>query len=196
MPKKKSHITPSRMNLHGIYEEFHERTLDGFPGSEEAKDFVSNYLSFLADNRAVGRGIVFCGPNGTGKTTLGMIILRAALNLEYDVQAASWPLVIEARTQAWQNHEAMLQFRYRILSPDFLQVDDLGKETGAGKDLSTSVLDLVLRRRSMRKLPTIITTNAEPETLRRTYGDSIASLLNGNFDQVIVEGEDMREWEA
>ena len=64
------------------------------------------------------------------------------------------------------NREAAMEFRYRILAPSFLQIDDVGKEVGAGKELSSSVLDLVLRRRAMKNLPTIVTSNAHCDEIR------------------------------
>lgn len=193
MPTPK--LTASRMALHGIHAAYQDLELKDYPGDEEAHAYVVKYIEEMDANVEAGRGLYMFGPNGTGKTALGMEILKAALRKDYTAQCTSWPLVIDARTQAWGDRNASIEFRYRILTPTFLQLDDIGKEAGAGKELSISVLDLILRRRSMKKLPTIITSNAQPEEIREVYGSSIASLLNGTMVPLEVPGLDLRDWE-
>lgn len=188
-----SELTAARMSLHGIPAQYQSFELVGFPGDKDARNFVQEYILSLEDNFRNGRGIVFYGPNGTGKTSLGCMILKAALRVDHSAQVGAWPLILDARTQAWNNPAALQEFRLRIFHTEFLQIDDLGKEVGSGKELSVSVLDMVLRHRAGRNRPTILTTNADPVRIRQVYGDSVASLLNGRFSAVPVLGADLRE---
>lgn len=191
-------LTPDKLSAVGIYEEFHPRTLSNFPGNSKALEETTIYVQQLSSMRRRGRGLVFSGPYGVGKTSLAISVLKEAMAQGYLVRCTAWPLVIDARTSTWHDSKLRSRFLKQVYGPDFLQLDDLGKEIGAGKDLSISVLDMILRRRTARLRPTILTTNFPLAELRRVYGDAIASLLNGYFQPIQVMGEDMRgkHWEV
>jgi len=188
-------VSDARMVVHGVPRQYTKYTLDSFPGDPAALKVALDYLeSFGDDSEALGKGhgLLFFGINGTGKTSLAVGILRCLLERNYLADFYRWPALIEARARSWRSEEAALDFRRHVRQTDLLVIDDLGKEFSGGRELSVSVLDDVVRGRTAAGKPTLITMNADPATIRTTYGDSIASLFNEFFEPVEVHGRDMR----
>lgn len=192
MDKRK--LTPELMLKSGILEEFWDLDISDYIGKPEVVAVVKEYLSYLGNARKKGIGMFFHGSNGTGKTFLGVEILKEALRQGYTAQFASLGGIIQALTDGWYDAEKRRRYEERIRDVDFLMIDDVGKEMRVSKNgLTEMVFDNLIRYRSFRNKPMILTTNSDIESVENVYGKSIVSLLHGKFIPIRVVGEDYRK---
>jgi DNA replication protein DnaC len=187
-------LTEKKMLSAGILEEFWNLDIDQFKGNEAVTKVVHEYLDNLDNARKQGISIFFYGTNGTGKTFLGVEVLKEALRKGYSAQFTSLGGVIQALTDGWYDAEKRRRYEERIRDVDFLMIDDVGKEMRVSKNgLTEMVFDNLIRYRSFRNKPMILTTNSDIESVENVYGKSIVSLLYGKFIPIRVVGEDYRK---
>ncbi len=187
-------LTEKKMLSAGILEEFWNLDIDQFKGNEAVTKVVHEYLANLDNARKRGISIFFYGTNGTGKTFLGVEVLKEALRKGYSAQFTSLGGVIQALTDGWYDAEKRRRYEERIRDVDFLMIDDVGKEMRVSKNgLTEMVFDNLIRYRSFRNKPMILTTNSDIESVENVYGKSIVSLLYGKFIPIRVVGEDYRK---
>lgn len=187
-------LTEKKMLSAGILEEFWNLDIDQFKGNEAVTKVVHEYLDNLDNARKQGISIFFYGTNGTGKTFLGVEVLKEALRKGYSAQFTSLGGVIQALTDGWYDAEKRRRYEERIRDVDFLMIDDVGKEMRVSKNgLTEMVFDNLIRYRSFRNKPMILTTNSDIESVENVYGKSIVSLLHGKFIPIRVVGEDYRK---
>jgi len=161
---------------------------------QKAYDTVKLYAENLVNARKHGVNLMLLGPNGTGKTLLATCILKEAIRQGYSVQMTSLGGIIEMYTDGWTNPDVRDVFNNRIKNVDFLLIDDVGKEYRAkSSDLVEVAFDNLIRYRSFRRKPFILTTNTDMQRLQSTYGRSLASLLQGKCMNVQVGGVDYRQ---
>ena len=158
-------------------------------------------LRFIADfGSPETRNLLFIGKPGTGKTFLMACIARELLDLGRSVLYMPAPQLFECI----QEHRTLLAsfspddvrlersiaLHDSLMDCDLLLIDDLGTEAGAAcryADL-LSIID----RRAVPGLKTIISSNADPATLRDTYDERLLSRLVGGFLVYRFFGEDVR----
>jgi len=187
-------LTEKKMLSAGILEEFWDLDIDQYKGNEAVIKVVQEYLANLDNARKQGISIFFYGTNGTGKTFLGVEVLKEALRKGYSAQFTSLGGIIQALTDGWYDAEKRRRYEERIRDVDFLMIDDVGKEMRISKNgLTEMVFDNLIRYRSFRNKPMILTTNSDIESVENVYGKSIVSLLHGKFIPIRVVGEDYRK---
>lgn len=136
------------------------------------------------------KGILFYGPTGVGKTHLACAIANALI--DEMVFAFFLPTV---RMPKHDSEEIE-----RLSDPDeypVLILDDLGAEKGT--DRALECLYSIIDGRIWSRAPMIITTNFDPDRLRKRldgfgpgYGSRMVSRLRECCDFVPVGGKDMR----
>jgi DNA replication protein DnaC len=79
---------------------------------------------------AAGHGLLFVGNVGTGKTTLAMLVARAALEAQHTVAIFSAPRLLNAIRRTYDEDSALSDEELidRLVAVDLLHVDDLGVE--------------------------------------------------------------------
>jgi hypothetical protein len=146
-----------------------------------------------------GRGLMLCGPVGTGKTTLAASIVKDWLASGVKRTAQLWPttdLMAALRSEAMSDTGDGI--RYGCTSCGLLVLDDLGKERIT--DFSMEALFGIIDTRYQAKLPIIVTTQFRGRDLaaRLSRGgdadtaDAIISRLAEICDQVNLTGHDRR----
>lgn len=134
--------------------------------------------------------LLLAGQVGTGKThhayaALAAVIRgRAALGKLCQPAAATHSSVIAAARPEGEGLD-------RFITADLLVLDDLGSAnvTAWNVDVVYQVIDT----RWAEMLPTIYTTNFDPNTLADRLGSRITSRLFGMCDTVILNGPDRRQ---
>lgn len=97
----------------------------------EAVQATRKYVQNLDQNLSAGKGIWFLGDIGTGKTTLAMLISKAALERGHSVAIYSMPVLLDRIRSTYRTEssgDAYSKFFKELTSVDLLHLDDLGAE--------------------------------------------------------------------
>src|SRR3954466_3682206 len=91
---------------------------------------VRLYVRNLGERLDAGKGIWFTGDVGTGKTTLAMLISKAAMEADRTVAIYSLPrlLTLLRETFSDESRYSLSGLLERLCSVDLLQIDDVGAE--------------------------------------------------------------------
>lgn len=91
---------------------------------------VRAYVRNIDENLAAGRGIWFTGDVGTGKTTLAMLISKAAMEANHTVAIYSLPRLLSILRETYDDDAqfSLTQFIDMLCSVELLHIDDVGAE--------------------------------------------------------------------
>jgi DNA replication protein DnaC len=91
---------------------------------------VRQYIRDLATHLKNGRGIWFAGDVGTGKTTLAMLISKAALEQDRTVAIYSLPRLLSILRGTYNESASysLVELMDRLCAVDLLHIDDVGAE--------------------------------------------------------------------
>src|SRR4029077_18398772 len=89
---------------------------------------VRGYVRTIAQNLDAGKGLWIQGDVGTGKTTLAMIVSKAALDAGRSVAIYSLPRLLNLIRGAIETEAGMVGFLERLTAVDLLDIDDVGVE--------------------------------------------------------------------
>jgi DNA replication protein DnaC len=140
-----------------------------------------------------GRGLWFFGDTGTGKTTLAMLISKAALEAGRTVAIYSLPKLLARIRRTYDSEpggDSYLSFFERLTSVDLLHIDDLGAEKRS--DWVLEQLYALVNERYEAQRSMLITTNLPHPELEEQIGSRTVSRLTQICDEVEVRGDDRR----
>jgi DNA replication protein DnaC len=164
------------------------------PGAREALGAVRKYIEALEPNLAQGRGLWLTGGTGTGKTTLAMLVSKAALDSGQSVAIYSLPKLLARIRRTYESEpggDSYLSFFERLTSVDLLHLDDLGVEKRS--DWVLEQLYAVVNERYESQRAMIVTTNlAEPDLLEQIGERTVSRLLEMCGEPRVLFGEDHR----
>ena len=114
-----------------------------------------------------GKGLWLFGDVGTGKTTLAMLVSKAALEAGHSVAIYSLPRLLNEirRTYEEGSDSSYVQLLDRLAEVDLLHVDDLGAEKSSAWVLEQ--LYAIVNSRYEAERAMVITTNLDRERARR-----------------------------
>jgi DNA replication protein DnaC len=176
-------------------------SLDRPPVSDMARDLqtkgaledVRAFVGELEERLKEGRGLGLVGPNGTGKTTLAMLISKAALEAGRSVAIYSLPKLLARIRRTYDSEpggDSYLSFFERLTSVDLLHIDDLGAEKRS--DWVLEQLYALVNERYETQRSIVFTTNLHQPELEEQIGPRTVSRLAQICDEVAVFGEDRR----
>ena len=155
---------------------------------------IRAYVEQIGDSLDEGRGLWFYGDVGTGKTSLAMLVSKAALEAGRSVAIYSVPRLLADIKQTFDREHAgsyMELFR-RLCSVDLLHLDDLGAERTTEWVLEQ--LYSIVNERWQERRAIVVTTNLQSlEDLREQLGARTVSRLTEICQQPIpIMGPDLR----
>jgi DNA replication protein DnaC len=165
------------------------RTLETKMAVGQVRDFVDDLDTQLAE----GRGLWIFGNTGTGKTTLAMLISKAALEAGRTVAIYSLPKLLARIRRTYDSEpggDSYLSFFERLTSVDLLHIDDLGAEKRS--DWVLEQLYALVNERYEAQRSMLITTNLQHDELEDQIGPRTVSRLAQVCDEVEVRGDDRR----
>ena len=118
-----------------------------------------------------GRGLWLMGDVGTGKTTLAMLVSKAAAEAGQSVAIYSLPRLlarIRRTYDAESGEDSYLEFFQRLTSVDLLHIDDLGAEKRTDWVLEQLYAIVDERYESQRSM--VVTTNLDQASLEEQIG--------------------------
>jgi DNA replication protein DnaC len=158
---------------------------------------VRRYVANLQDNLAAGRGLWLTGDVGTGKTTLAMLISKAALERGHSVAIYSLPRLLAELRKTFDESSEMkyLQLLDGLASVDLLHVDDVGAERTSEwvlEQLYSIVNDRYEEQRAL-----LLTTNLRPDELVEQIGErTVSRIMEICGDPLALFGHDHRQPEV
>ncbi len=154
---------------------------------------VQAYIEGLDDRLQEGQGLWLFGDTGTGKTTLAMLISKAALEAGRTVAIYSLPKLLARIRRTYDSEpggDSYLSFFERLTSVDLLHIDDLGAEKRS--DWVLEQLYALVNERYEAQRSILITTNLPHPELEEQIGSRTVSRLTQMCDEVEVRGDDRR----
>jgi DNA replication protein DnaC len=126
---------------------------------------VRRYVRQLPARLAEGRGMWLVGDVGTGKTTLAMIVSKAALEAGHSVAIYSLPRLLNLIRDEIGQDAGLLDLLDRLASVDLLHIDDLGAQHTTPWRLEQLYSIVDARYQASRAI--VATTNLMPDELAR-----------------------------
>jgi DNA replication protein DnaC len=152
---------------------------------------VRRYVRDIDANLDAGHGLWLMGDVGTGKTTLAMIVSKAALDAGRSVAIYSLPRLLNLVRGAIESEAGMVGFLERLAAVDLLHIDDLGVENTTEWVLEQ--LYSIINTRYEDERAMIVTTNLRYEELIAQLGErTVSRLVAICGDGLPLYGEDDR----
>jgi DNA replication protein DnaC len=152
---------------------------------------VRRYVLGIEQNLDSGRGLWIQGDVGTGKTTLAMLVSKAALDAGRSVAIYSLPRLLNLLRESMNSEEGMLDFMDRLTAVDVLHLDDLGAENQT--DWVLEQLYSIVNSRYEAERAIVATTNLMPDELSERLGSrTVSRLVEICGDLIPLFGEDRR----
>jgi DNA replication protein DnaC len=175
------------------------------PVSEMARDLetksavadVRRFVDELDERLDAGRGLWLFGDTGTGKTTLAMLISKAALEAGHSVAIYSLPKLLARIRRTYDSEpggDSYLSFFERLTSVDLLHIDDLGAEKRS--DWVLEQLYALVNERYEAQRSVLVTSNLRHDELEDQIGSRTVSRLTQICDEVPLFGADRRYGKA
>ena len=155
---------------------------------------VRRFTETIDEQLDQGRGLWLMGDVGTGKTTLAMIVSKAAVEAGRSVAIYSMPRLlarIRRTYDAERGEDSYLEFFDRLTSVDLLHLDDLGAEKRSDWVLEQLYAIVDERYQSQRSM--IVTSNQDYGQLKAEIGDRVVSRLTEMCEELPLYGADLRD---
>lgn len=177
-------------------------------GDPAALEETQHYIEELPDHvNGDGKGVLFLGKGGTGKTMLSCILARTAISKGFSAYYLTVAGYIKLNLQvmtlkdAWMagNKEAMDEWDVKTKlikdirnSFQLLVLDDVGKEHTTSTRFAEDEIDFLLRYRFDMGLPTVMSSNNPISQWATLYSDSMESFIHEAFFIVPMTAKDYR----
>jgi DNA replication protein DnaC len=148
------------------------------PDTREGLRTVKKYIDDLDENLARGRGLWLAGGTGTGKTTLAMLISKAAINAHHSVAIYSLPKLLVRIRRTFDSEpggDSYHSFFERVTGVDLLHIDDVGAEKRSEWVLEQ--LYALINERYEAQRSVVVTTNLNEMELEEQIGQRTVSRL-------------------
>jgi DNA replication protein DnaC len=173
---------------------YRDVSFDRPPASEIEPAIVAETRRFAADidrHLDAGRGLWFMGPVGTGKTTLAMLVSKAALAAGRSVAIYSLPRLLNEIRDVHRADRSHVNLLDRLTAVDLLHVDDIGAERT--NDWVLEELYSIVNARYEDQRAMVITTNImDREALCEQITARTVSRLTEMCDELPLLGHDHR----
>jgi DNA replication protein DnaC len=173
---------------------YRDAAFDRYPVNEMDQQVVAVTRRFTRDldeHLSAGRGLWFMGPVGTGKTTLAMLVSKAALEAGHSVAIYSLPRLLNEIRDTHRAERSHVDLLDRLAAVDLLHIDDVGAERTT--DWVLEELYSIVNARYEDQRSMVITTNIlDREALCEQITERTVSRLTEMCDQLPLDGDDRR----
>jgi DNA replication protein DnaC len=149
------------------------------------------FANRIDEHLDAGRGLWFMGPVGTGKTTLAMLVSKAALSAGRSVAIYSLPRLLNEIRDTHRAERSHVELLDRLTAVDLLHVDDVGAERTT--DWVLEELYSIVNARYEDERSMVITTNIlDRDALCEQITERTVSRLTEMCDELPLHGHDRR----
>ncbi len=177
-----------------IPRKYRDVAFDRWPVTEISPPVVDAVRRYCGDVDArldAGRGLWLVGDSGTGKTTLAMLVSKAAIEAKRTTAIYSMPRLMAVLREAIESEEGLLGLLDRLATVDLLHIDDLGAEHRT--DWVLEQLYSIVNTRYEDERAIVITTNNMPAELEEQIGRrTVSRLIEMCGDPLPLFGTDQR----
>ena len=154
-------------------------------------EHVRAYVRDVESNLYAGRGLWLMGDVGTGKTTLAMLVSKAAIDAGRTTAIYSLPRLLGLIRSSIETAGGIVGFLDRLAAVDLLHIDDLGAENTT--DWVLEQLYSIVNTRYEDERAMVVTTNLSYEKLLEQLGERTVSRLVAICGDILpLYGEDRR----
>lgn len=152
---------------------------------------VANYCRKIDSMLSRGAGFYIHGPSGTGKSSAGVVLLKAA----WERNKLGYYTTVKDLRQAiredytFDGDESVMA---RCKEVDVLVLDDLALDDFKNFTLGISEIEHLLTTRFTRSKTTVLATRLTPDALRTEY-PSILQTMHGNFVSLACNGQNLKK---
>ena len=154
---------------------------------------VRDYVRNIAERLDEGRGLWFIGDVGTGKTTLAMLVSKAAMEADRTVAIYSLPRLLGLLRDSYDDDApySLTELIERLCSVDLLHIDDVGAEQSSAWVLEQLYTIVNTRYEDGKAL--LLTTNLGHEALIEQIGErTVSRIFEICGDPLPMWGDDRR----
>ncbi|MEA2482575.1 MAG: replication protein DnaC [Thermoleophilaceae bacterium] len=154
---------------------------------------IRTFVRAIGDNLDKGKGLWLFGDVGTGKTSLAMLVSKAALEAGRSVAIYSMPRLLSDIKETYEDRSerSYMQLFERLVGVDLLHIDDLGAEKRTEWVLEQ--LYSIINERWQEQRSVVVTTNLiDVDELRDQIGPRTVSRLHEMCDLIPIMGRDRR----
>ena len=179
----------------GIPERFQTRTLRTFraenDGQRHALDFATSFAESLTQGPKTGRGAIFIGSPGTGKTHLAVGIGMRLMRQGRPVLFSTVMRAIRRIKDTWSRgaEESESQAVAALVFPDLLILDEVGVQFGT--ETEKNLLFDVLNERYEKRKSTLLLSNLPLDQVRAYLGERVFDRMREDGGEVVTFG-----WES
>ena len=160
--------------------------------NEKASDISLRYCTHFLSMKEKGKGILYLGNCGTGKTFLAACIANELINQGFSVLMTNFSRLVNI---IFGLKEGKQNYIDSLNSYDLLIIDDLGVERQS--EYVAEIVQNIVDSRYRAGLPLIITTNLTPKDFSAESSDVAKSRLYSRISEmclpVVVSGVDRRK---
>jgi DNA replication protein DnaC len=184
----------------GIPKRFRGVGFDRKPIVDMDPQLLREIRSFVRDidrKLGEGKGLWLFGDVGTGKTSLAMLVSKAALEAGRSVAIYSMPRLLADIKDTYEDRAetSYMQLFERLVGVDLLHIDDLGAEKRT--DWVLEQLYAIVNERWQEERSMIVTTNlVDVDQLRDQISVRTVSRLHEMCDLIPIMGRDRRMQQA
>lgn len=154
----------------------------------EAYRIVNDYRQHLEENLNTGKGLILRGPAGTGKTSLGVCLLKEALEIGKGCLMISMPNLLDNMlTLSKGDSVAFMRYEQKLRNIPLLLLDDFGAEYSKSEWVAAKVESIIIGRYN-RMRPIILTTNYSDSWTKDNYSQRIYDRLRGEYKEAVFMG--------
>jgi len=192
MAEKKQQRVAEIMQNSGLKSRFKKRTFATFVVTTENTLAYQKALEFAENFEKQGKGLLFTGNIGTGKTHLAAAIANHLMQNLYTVIFGNITDIISRIYDTYDKSSdvSTMEIIQYLTSVDLLIIDDLGKEH-TSENVRTLLYQIINALYEDEKL-VVITTNLSGKELSEKIGPATVSRITEMTEPVIMQGHDWR----